>query len=677
MMEEGNNPTHENELVLQTPQEIVSALPVGIRTKAVAIFDALDTISRDTSISPQDALPLEEALTSLKNGLSNLYQDPDRLGDLDSILKARASFLFWQSQQPNPEYSQDIRQTIQEIQRAHGSQSYQDISHLRRDVRESEDRLKKLESKTGLLSKLLYFQERDIARRQVIRARALVEKRTDVVDEEDEKRQSDQEVIDMAARDALLKNCLELPYDPDRAKVVTDILQNADLNDDQQGILIDIMNAIGTERILDVLNHAQQKSKFSEKEKKFLSSSFAKNIDTLVTSDLIRQNTRPLITQDGARTWIAFRDALPADAQEQSEYLRNMETILPLRVVKKVAQSGKISADDLLRITLGLGKVDSWLDRTAKSLTKTAPEEKPQFTQEFRFGHLQGLDSHVQWINLSPVRRKALLRQDLSDHEKERLSRNDMVSSKFISDEYKLILLKNILHHVLEDSQDPEKKNTADERNRGLVEQNTFPLTPGTLLHGSSVSSLGLVLVGGERSGDFLGPDSKEDWSSYGCDFTEVQPFQDLVSLQSYFRLSNNFEAIAALNTSNKFTRIYYQSIAARYGATPDIDRGIARDRKAKIDDGVTLIFDRSSPSAFLKGTEYPGPMVGYGNQHKLILVGLPATEISGLIINKKYNSTVERAKQEITRNGFYIPIYDIEGNVIFTPADYDKMREL
>jgi len=55
------------------------------------------------------------------------------------------------------------------------------------------------------------------------------------------------------------------------------------------------------------------------------------------------------------------------------------------------------------------------------------------------------------------------------------------------------------------------------------------------------------------------------------------------------------------------------------------------------------------------------------------MLAGMPSTEISAIILKSPEN-TLEIAKKAVVENGFYIPIYDIEGNLLFAPEDFDAI---
>lgn len=230
--------------------------------------------------------------------------------------------------------------------------------------------------------------------------------------------------------------------------------------------------------------------------------------------------------------------------------------------------------------------------------------------------------------------------------------------------------MRNTLKHVIEDSQNHEKKQQADVRNRRLVQKNPQPLIPGAFLHGTSIDFLPDVLTNGDRSGDLLGLMKRADATPFAADFSEVSG-QETKAVLSHMQRYASEEALNTLSQKNEFERTYAQSLAAGYGAKSDLDRRQSIDVKAG--DLVTLIFDRSSPQAFLKGTEYKGPMDE--KLHKLVLVGLPATEVSGLIVNGREEKTLTGAKEHIARNGFYVPIYDVDGTLLYTPDQYDAQR--
>ncbi len=62
---------------------------------------------------------------------------------------------------------------------------------------------------------------------------------------------------------------------------------------------------------------------------------------------------------------------------------------------------------------------------------------------------------------------------------------------------------------------------------------------------------------------------------------------------------------------------------------------------------------------------------------HRGIRTGLPTTEISALIMPEKINSEeLEAFTYQIAKNGFYLPIYDRNGKLLFTLEDYAQLRK-
>ncbi len=70
------------------------------------------------------------------------------------------------------------------------------------------------------------------------------------------------------------------------------------------------------------------------------------------------------------------------------------------------------------------------------------------------------------------------------------------------------------------------------------------------------------------------------------------------------------------------------------------------------------------------------------GEDHVGIRTGIPSTEIRALVLKEKVDNVssplmVDTMKFVIANNGFYIPIYDIEGKLIFTPEEYRQLKVL
>jgi hypothetical protein len=285
---------------------------------------------------------------------------------------------------------------------------------------------------------------------------------------------------------------------------------------------------------------------------------------------------------------------------------------------------------------------------------------------DVQISRVPGIPQSLQWENLSKADKERLTLVDSEDE-----LNGPTFSLENLSNLGKAVITRAVLREVVERSKSDASKNDADERNRQLADQADLPLREGDLLHGTNIDFLRAIFHTGDRAGEFLGFDSKKDATPFAADFSEVLD----TDVKGEFQYANpgglQTSGLAELFQDSPFEAIYAASIASQYGAK--IEGGhVSSDAKSNQDTGITLIFSRQQSDAFLKGSEYGGHM---RDHHKLILVGLPSTEISGIIVNKDSAETIERARGDIVENGFYIPIYDTKGNLIFSQVEYDSMR--
>lgn len=180
------------------------------------------------------------------------------------------------------------------------------------------------------------------------------------------------------------------------------------------------------------------------------------------------------------------------------------------------------------------------------------------------------------------------------------------------------------------------------------------------------------ILNGGDRAGEFLGFDNAQDMTPIGADFSQVLPTDVDGTFQYKEKTPLNSEFLRELYGENKFRGTYFASIAHQYRARGE-GAFTSQDATSRSETKITLIFGRSREDAFLKGAEYRGHM---REQHMLVPVGLPSTEVSGLIVNGAAIETIKQAKDRIVDSGFYIPIYNLDGGLIFTPEEYDQMKQ-
>ena len=284
-------------------------------------------------------------------------------------------------------------------------------------------------------------------------------------------------------------------------------------------------------------------------------------------------------------------------------------------------------------------------------------------------GKVPGLPENLQWANLSREQRKRLLRSYAQDEET--LSAGSL-KVEDLSHLGEAFVTKAVLREIVGQSQGSESKSKADARNRETAVSAKATLRAGDLIHGTDVNNLYAILAGGDRAGEFLGIDQKSDVTPLAADFSEVLETE----VSGEFKYSEKAEFLPAeeqrrIFAENPFRAIYLGSIAVQYGAREG-GMHTSQDAVSSPETGVTLIFSRQRPDAFLKGTEYRGHM---REHHALVFVGLPGTEISGIIVNGDAVETIDKVRNEIVANGFYIPIYDLNGDLIFSAEEYDQMK--
>jgi len=199
-------------------------------------------------------------------------------------------------------------------------------------------------------------------------------------------------------------------------------------------------------------------------------------------------------------------------------------------------------------------------------------------------------------------------------------------------------------------------KTSADKRNRKTVDEAKIKfsdsrvilsLEAGDFLQGIKIQDLKNILQNGSIAKEFLGE---------SFDFT-IAPFSTDVSLVKPENLTDGIRSAVQASLFNQAGEIF---LVLK-------DRGQFQLTTA----------GESIPSSPAKIELFP---IGFlGDQHYGVRTGFPATEIDFIIT--KDNSVLPPAQElkqlffEIAENGYYLPITDESGTVIFTPEMYDEYR--
>jgi len=182
----------------------------------------------------------------------------------------------------------------------------------------------------------------------------------------------------------------------------------------------------------------------------------------------------------------------------------------------------------------------------------------------------------------------------------------------------------------------------ATERNRDFVEQfadQELIIPNGSLIHYSNQSSLSAILETGNLCGECLGIDSSSDSFPFHVDSVKV----------------------IADNDKDRSVPSVFQNFS--YGG-----------------DFFLLYSYRNQPQSFHYQEEINLGTRGAVNNHHLLFVNIPVTELSAIVLSKSGDESdqddfIEQAKNEIVKNNIYIPIFNHEGSLIFTIDDYYELK--
>lgn len=186
----------------------------------------------------------------------------------------------------------------------------------------------------------------------------------------------------------------------------------------------------------------------------------------------------------------------------------------------------------------------------------------------------------------------------------------------------------------------------AEERNKifaAVFTDKPLELPAGTLMHFSDTESTRYILSQANMCGECVGIGSKPD----GYPF-----FVDSI------RASENWPSLKMSEILSDPKKKYYST-------------------------GIIYLYPfRTNPDSFGHKEEYFAPGSSYQN-HTLFFVGLPRTELGGIVYLKnpenkedRYNKDIESIKTDIVNSDIYIPIFDENGNLIFSYEDFQVLYD-
>lgn len=341
--------------------------------------------------------------------------------------------------------------------------------------------------------------------------------------------------------------------------------------------------------------------------------------------------------------------------QSSSYELRHMETAAAL---------GEIGVHEAVVLVGDGTRAESWHIRSENSQRAvTASHIHPGQTLEGTIGadgHQHGyvVDSVPVAMPLpgSEDAPRHLAIGDMNPYERELFGiSSDRPAVKFqnLNPDVKYSLLASRTYGIEATSRDANERSLAVQKNLERLSEGVV-VKPGDYLHGLNINGLRKKLVTGITAGEL------------GRDIAGQQPQLDRYPYNLDVWDATTIDAIGPNGElkTNKALQSYGDIIAV-------IDRS-----EGNTDVGNEVAFE--------------GEDKGLQDGHKLIFGGVPATEVRALHMqaNAESNPAMRRAldehrqaqlqevKNTLLLEGFYIPLYDGEGNLALTPDEYAAMRQ-
>jgi hypothetical protein len=188
------------------------------------------------------------------------------------------------------------------------------------------------------------------------------------------------------------------------------------------------------------------------------------------------------------------------------------------------------------------------------------------------------------------------------------------------------------LFETIETSRSERMRQQASERNATFALAGADVWHEGMLTHYTQHEGARASLINGNLAGEMVGFKSQADRFPYNVDFVAAN--DEVLAHETH---AERLEALASRS---------YGPIAMHY---------------------------RRDPGSFRQGEEFAVPET-FGGQHRLLFGGIPATEVSAMSVREEH--LITPLKHDLVRAGLYVPLLDNDGKLVFSPAEYQLMRE-
>ena len=196
-----------------------------------------------------------------------------------------------------------------------------------------------------------------------------------------------------------------------------------------------------------------------------------------------------------------------------------------------------------------------------------------------------------------------------------------------------------------------QNRDKLDARNRETA-KHPFVIHPGDLIKNVNGKYLDDMLGNGTNCQEFLGGNADSDGTPLDTDFTMClgETDTDIANCDEIQK-----------NPNGNYGYVWYVT-----HNTPD---RFATTRKGEGHPGGEV----ETPNMLEHRLELFQTGV-VSESHYGVRTGISAAEIDAIVIDTN-QEFVDKTAFRIVKNGFYIPVYDMQGKLVFTPDDYDKLR--
>lgn len=360
-----------------------------------------------------------------------------------------------------------------------------------------------------------------------------------------------------------------------------------------------------------------------------------------------KETVSPVLKASGARMrlYIIYKDLLNVHLRSNNPSLRAYLEAFQDPVLKKV--TAKTDAEGRNGLDLANLSTDEKLrvDRTLKKLSQLY-----QGSQLGKTAIAQGGEAVPagQLETLTDVGRAEMSKKLLADLQ--------MKPGQTIADRVAEMYLKPLGYEHIEQAlavMDSAPKR-AHERSLSLVagaKNGRLEARRGDLVKWINFEYLTSILQNGSVAQEYLGASSNSDETPFDTDLMRLLLEDEKIGMRGYLEQPDN--------------EIYGELILVVK------NRGQFKETNKKMSTEA-LRADRDVPELFVTGAVDERRHVG-------IRTGFPTTEIDFMVASVTLQASQKKLNHlflEIVRNGFYIPVTDTAGHILFTPERYQQIRE-